>query len=55
MNLVEELKKEGREEGRDEGILEVGLRMLAGGVDEAIIMKFTGLSHEELHPKSDDE
>ena len=48
----EEGKEEGRAEGKEEGMnqrsLEIARKMLAQGMDEAMVMDITGLTAEEI-------
>lgn len=56
MTIAEWLEEKGRKKGRQEGLLEgrqelsrsIALKMLASGLDAAMIMEMTGLSQEEL-------
>jgi len=45
---LEKGHQKGREEGREEGHRDIARSMLADGMDPAFVMKYTGLTQEEL-------
>ena len=56
-NSIDTAKREGKEEGLAEGMekgmtqrsLEIARKMLANGMDTAMVMEITGLSEEQLN------